>query len=293
MSVQITTAFTKQYEANCKLVAQQVDTRAKDKVMIKDMTGAAKSFVEYVGVVDPVQRTTRHGDTEYTETPHSRRMITTVPWDLADLIDEPDKAQTLIDPLNAYHQAFRGGFNRKTDKIILEALRGTAYYGEEGASSIALPTAQKVVASSKGMVLEKLIKASEILNLADVPSEEEGGPNYQRWMAISPKQVSDMLLEIEVGSADYNLVKPLTEGKVTRFMGFNFVVTNQLVLASTTRYCIAWVKAGIYLGVNYDIVSTVDRMPNKKNSTQIFMSMHLGAARVEEKLVVEIACIEA
>jgi hypothetical protein len=293
MSLQITTAFTKQYEANCELIAQQVDSRARDKVMIKDMTGASKAFVEYVGTVDPVQRTTRHGDTEYTETPHSRRMITTVPYDLADLIDEPDKAQVLIDPQNAYLQAFRGGFNRKVDSILYAAMRGTSYYGVEGASSIALPTAQKIVASSAGLTFEKLVEAAEILNLGDIPSEEEGGANYSRWMAIGPHQVSNLLKETEVGSADYNLVKPLTEGKVTRFMGFNFVVSNLLTLSSTTRYCLAWVKAGVYLGMNYDINSTVDRMPNKKNSTQIFMSMMLGASRVQEACVVEIACIES
>jgi hypothetical protein len=293
MSVQITTAFTKQYQANCELIAQQVDTRARDKVMVKDMTGATKAFVEYVGVTDPIQRVTRHGDTVYSETPHSRRMITTVPYDLADLIDEPDKAQVLIDPQNMYLQAFRGGFNRKVDSIIFAALRGTSYYGVEGASTIALPTAQKIASSTVGLTFEKLVQASEILNLGDIPSEEEGGANYSRWMAIGPKQVSNLLKETEVGSSDYNLVKPLAEGKVTRFMGFNFVVSNLLTLSSTTRYCLAWVKAGAYLGINYDINSTVDRMPNKKNSTQIFMSMMLGSARVQEACVVEVACIEA
>jgi hypothetical protein len=293
MSVQITTAFTKQYEANCEQVAQQVETRARDKVMIKDMTGASRDYIDYVGTVSPVQRTTRHGDTTYTEIAHTRRQITTVPYALAELIDTPDKARVLIDPQNAYLQAFRAGFNRQIDSIIFAALRGTAYYGVDGASSVTLPSAQKVSSGSVGLTFEKLVSASEILNLADVPTEDEGGPNYTRWMAISPKQVSDLLKETEVGSNDYNLVKPLVEGKVTKFMGFNFVVSNLLTAASTTRYCLAWVKAGCALGMNYDVTSTVDRMPNKNNSIQVFMEMMLGASRLQESLVVEVACIES
>jgi hypothetical protein len=293
MSIQITTAFTKQYQSNCELLVQQIDTRARDKVMIEDMTGSAEKFVEYVGSVSPVQRTTRHGDTEYTETPHYRRRITTVPYDLADLIDQPDKVRVLIDPQNAYLQAFRAGFNRKIDNIIFTAMRGTAYYGADGTSTIALPTAQKVATGGVGMSVAKLISASEILNLADVPSEEEGGANYTRWLALGPKQISDLLKEVEVGSSDYNLIKPLTEGKISRFMGFNFIPTNQLYATGGTRYCLSWVKAGVALGMNYDISSTVDRMPNKKNSIQIFMSMMLGGARLQEELVVEIACTES
>jgi hypothetical protein len=134
--------------------------------------------------------------------------------------------------------------------------------------------------------------AQEILDLADVPDEDEGGENYSRWMAISPRQVKNMLQEVEVGSADYNLLKPLVDGKIVRFMGFNFIKSNRLYTDGTYRYCLAWIKAGVYLGINYDITSTVDRMPGKQNSTQIFMEMMLGASRVEEEMVVEVACKE-
>lgn len=289
----ITTAQTKQYEDNCKLVLQQLESRARDKVMIKDMQGAEKSFVEYCGTSEPREDLERNGDTQYSNTDFQRRMITSTPYYDAKLINRPDAATIIIDPQAPQLMSMRGGFNRKIDSLLFAAMRGTSYYGKEGASTLALPTAQKVASASAGLTFEKLIAASETLNLGDVPTEEEAGSDFSRWMAIGPKQVSDLLKETEVGSADYNLVKPLSEGKVTRFMGFNFVMTNLLTLASSTRYCLAWVKAGVYLGINYDIEATVDRMPNKKNAIQLFLRMMLGASRVQENCVVEVACIES
>ena len=55
----------------------------------------------------------------------------------------------------------------------------------------------------------------------------------------------------------------------------------------------AWVKAGAGFGLSYDITATVDRMPNKMNSTQVYLEMMFGATRLEEELVVQIDCIEA
>ena len=187
MSTQITTAFAKQYQANANLVAQQIESRARDKVMVENVVGAEKVFIDYVGKTTVTQRTTRHGDTQYSDTPHSRRMVVTAPYDVADLIDRPDQVRTLIDPQSKYLQAMRAGMNRKVDNVLFTAMRGTAYAGVDGATPIVLPAGQKIAHGSVGMTLPKLIQASEILNLADVPDEQEGGANYQRFVAIGPK----------------------------------------------------------------------------------------------------------
>ena len=286
MSTQITTAFVNQYNANCKLILQQLEARFRDKVTIEALNGE-KGFFDYVGKVTPTQRTSRHGDTVYSDTPHSRRMITAVPYDVADLIDKPDDVRTLIDPTNKYLEAFRAGFARLIDAQIIAAARGTAYTGANGTTAVSLPSTQKVAAEAKGMTVEKLTSALEIFNRNDVPGDAE------KWCAVGYKQISDLLKETKIGSADYNLVRPLVEGKVTRFMGFNFVHTEQLPVASNVRYCIAWIKPAITLAINYDIMARVTEMPTKNYSVQVFMSMMFGASRMEEEGVVEIACSEA
>lgn len=292
MSFEISTAFAQQYVGNCELVVQQVASRAREKVMIRDMTGYEKAYVEYVGKAQTQQITVDEGDTIWGSMPHKRRVITTQPYGGAEVISDENKARTLVDFTNPYIQSLRAGLNRDLDNLIFTAMRGTAYSGKTGTTSVALPSAQKVAVGGTGLSVEKLISAMEILNSADVPDESEGGANYQKWCAIGPKQVSNLLRETEIGSADFNLVKPLVDGKVVRFMGFNFVMSNQLYATGGTRYCLAWVKAGMYLGINYDISATVDRLPTKWNAIGIIMKMMAGAARVQEELVVEIACAE-
>jgi hypothetical protein len=295
MSTQITTAFAKQYDSNCQLIVQQMESRVREKAMVKDITNAKERFMDYVGKVNVSERTTRHGDTTYSDTPHTRRMITAKTYHVADLIDRPDQVRTLIDPQNPYLQAMRAGMNRKIDNVFYSQLLGTAYAGEAGGTSRTMATlgTQQIATGSVGMSTNKLIEAMEILNLADVPDESEGGSNFTKWCAIGPHQVSDLLKELEVGSSDYNIVRPLVEGKITRFMGFNFILSNQLPLSSTTRSCVAWVKAGAGFGLSYDITATVDRMPNKMNSTQVYLEMMFGVTRLEEELVVQIDCTES
>ena len=232
MSNQITTAFAKQYEANAQLIVQQMESRVRDKAMVKDITNAKERFMDYVGKATVTERTTRHGDTTYSDTPHTRRMITAKTYHVADLIDRPDAVRTLIDPQNAYLSTMRAAMNRKIDNVFFSQLLGTAYTGESGTTSRTMATlgTQQIATGSVGMSTAKLIEAMEILNLADVPDESEGGTNFTRWCAIGPHQVSDLLKEVEVGINDYNLIRPLVEGKITKWMGFNFVVSNQLPL---------------------------------------------------------------
>lgn len=287
MSNQITTAFVQQYRAAIDLIVQQIESRFRDKVQIEPIRGE-KAFVDFIGKLEPVQRTTRHGDTKYSETPHSRRMIVAAPYDLADLIDEPDQVRMLVDPTNKYLQAFRAGFERVIDRLIIQAALGTAYAGVSGQTAITFPASQQIAANNAGLTVDKLIKAAALFMQNEVPED------WDRWCAVTARQIQDLLNETKVGSADYNELRPLYEGKIVKFMGFNFVHSELLPKdASNNRRVICWVKPGIALGINYDVTSHVDVLPTKNYSTQVFMSMMLGATRLQEECVVEIKCVES
>jgi len=47
------------------------------------------------------------------------------------------------------------------------------------------------------------------------------------------------------------------------------------------------------LALSYDITATVDRLPTKQNSVQIYLEMMFGATRLQEECVVEVACLES
>ncbi len=289
MSTQITTAMVKQYGGNVTFLSQQKGSRLRKCVDVETGLRGKEAFFDQIGVADdPGTITSRHQDTQYTDTPHARRRVTFIPKYYADLIDDPDKVRTLIDPQNPYAQAAVWTLGRAMDDVIIAAANGTAYTGVDGGTSVALPTAQKVAVASAGLTIAKLRSAKEILDAAETDPEEE------RFIWYSAKQQTDLLATTEVTSSDYNTVKALVQGEINTFMGFTFVRTERLGLVTTsTRAVIAMIKSGVKLGILEDIMHEITRMPTKHYSTQVYSRMDIGATRMEEEKVVEIACLES
>ena len=62
------------------------------------------------------------------------------------------------------------------------------------------------------------------------------------------QQVSNLLNDQKVTSADYNTVKALVNGEVNQYLGFEFIRYEALPLATKTRSCIAYAKSGLHIG---------------------------------------------
>ena len=289
MSVQVTTSMVRQYHSTMKLVMQQMESVLRDIVTVEPLVGES-GFFDYIGKIVVQQKNTRHSKVTYSDTPHTRRKIFGGEFYAADLIDKGDQVQLLADPASKYNQTFKAAFNTKIDSLIAVAASGTAYSGKDGTTSIALPSGQKIASASVNMTTAKLMAALELFNTNDIPAD-----GYEKWCALGPKQVTALLSEVEYGSSDYNLIRPLSEGKLVKWMGFNFRMSNQLTTdgnSPATRYCPAWIAPGITLAINYDIVAEMSTMPEYHYATQVYMSMFMGASRMEEVDVVEIACYE-
>lgn len=76
-------------------------------------------------------------------------------------------------------------------------------------------------------------------------------------------------------------------------MGFKFITSTRLSVASNIRKCFAWAEDGIKLAVGKDVVAKIDERSDKSYSTQVFYSATFGATRMEEAKVVEISCDES
>jgi len=287
MSSQITTAFVQQYSNNVAMLSQQKGSLLRRSVDVESVIGK-NSFFDQVGVATAVKRTTRHGDTPQIDTPHSRRRVSLVDYEYADLIDNQDKIRTLIDPTSSYAMAAAYALGRAQDDEIISAISGTAYTGETGSTAVALPSAQKITeASTGGLTIDKLRNAKEIMDSADVD------PSISRFLVCGPKQISDLLGTTQVTSSDFNTVKALANGEVNTFLGFNFIVSNRLSIASSKRLCLAYAMDGVKMGIGQDLMTRIDERADKGYSTQIYVCQSIGATRMEEEKVVTIEAYEA
>jgi hypothetical protein len=221
------------------------------------------------------------------DTPHSRRKVTMDDYDWADLIDNEDKVRLLISPSSDYAMAGAFAMGRAMDDAIIAAATGNAYAGVSGGTATPLGSGQKIVHGSANLTLAKLIEAKEILDAAEVDPEEP------RFLVCQASQISNLLNSTTVTSSDFNTVKALVQGNIDTFLGFKFIRSQRLGTDATpSRQVLAFTKSAIGLALGSDISTKISERSDKNYATQVFLSMTIGATRIEEEKMVEIACNE-
>lgn len=293
MSVQITTAFVEQYKSNVYHLTQQKGSKLRRACRVESLTGK-KGYYDQLGATTAQQRTSRHADTPRVDTPHARRSVSTISYDWADLVDNEDQIRMLIDPTSMYAEAAAMAMGRAMDDAIIAAATGTAYTGVDGTTSTAFDTNMVVdvqvawpgvSASDYGLNVAKILDAARLLGANDVDPDEE------KYLVVNARQITSLLKDPKISSHDYNVIKPLVEGQVSRFGGFTIIPCNRITVDSNgDDKCLFWAKGGMLLGVGKDISTRMSERPDKNYAMQVFASMDIGSTRMEEVRVGYIEC---
>lgn len=287
MSFQITEAFVEQFRSGLTHRAQQMESRLRSRVTVDSGIVGTSASRDYVGTRRPAKRVNRHGDTVLRDTPHDRRWVDINVYDDADLIDDPDKVRTLTDPTNAYSVAMARGFGREIDVISVLGMLGITRTGVDGAGSSTSPTTVITEGSAHGSGGE--VEFEDLVDMKRIFDSREQ-PEMRHW-AVTAQQVEDLMLEDKVQSSDYNAVRVLASGMMNSYMGFDWIRVESPILplnaAGTRRRTVVWVTEAVWLAFGADVTASIDRRPDKNNSTQVFYSADLGAARLDDNGVVE------
>lgn len=297
MSNQIPTWMVEQFKQNVIVLSQQKGSRLRNACRVDGDVVGERVHYDRIGSVDAQRSTTRHGDSPLMNTPHSRRSAVMYDYEWGDMVDSFDKLKTINDPTNMYAVSAIWALGRGLDDEIINAMFGTAAAGKDGATSIALPSTQKIAVDDHtydsgtgnvGLTLSKLIKAKEILLASDVDEDMT-----EFYVACTRKQLSNLLTTTEVKSSDYNSVKALVQGDVDTFMGFRFIRTERMTTDSNgDRQVAAFTSNAIGVGLPQDYNVQIGPRPDKKFNPYVYASASFGAVRVEDEQVVEIACAE-
>jgi hypothetical protein len=230
----------------------------------------------------------------------------------ADLVDDVDKIKTLNDPTNDYVQAAMWAHGRKIDDILIAAASGSAYGGVSGATAVVLPTTQKLMSCNAAGTAGAPLNVQALRRSLKMFEQNDVDDSEQKFFVFNALQKEFLLSATEVTSSDFNSIKALVMGQVDTFLSFKFIRQEALVdqassllfAPSTGLYdnatidtngydrCLAYVKSGLLLAVGKDISSSIDKLPTKNMSTQVYTSMSLGATRMEEEKVLEVHCKE-
>jgi hypothetical protein len=297
MADNIASVYAVQYGTNISLLLQQKGSKLRGAVQTGSYMGKASEVVTQYGATSARAVSTRYQPIVPVNTPNNRRWVFPEDYDWADLIDNFDKLRLLADPQSAYSQNGLYAMGRAIDDVIISGIFGANKTGEAGGTTTNFDTANQQVAvtyaaaGNVGLTVDKLREARRILMENEVDLDAE--PAY---CAISAEQHDDLLGQLQVTNADFNTDAPvLQDGKVTRFLGINFIHTERLPVSSGTthRRCPVWVPSGVHLGTWNDIMSNVtQRRDLSSHPYQIYLMGTFGATRTEEKKVVDILCAE-
>jgi hypothetical protein len=289
----ITVASVQQYKANVELLLQQEQTRLRGAVMTGSHVGKAAAFIEQFGEATAVEQVTRHEDTPLLDLSQDKRWV--FPRDIkwASLIDQQDKLRMLIDPTSPYVRAGAAAMNRKIDDLILEAIFGTNFTGENGTTSETFGTlgtgtydvGVDVGGTASGLNVAKLQAALRRLMTAN-----KGELMEAPYAAISSYEHDLLLKEPQVTSRDFSSGLVMEDGKIKRFLGFNFIVTERLTITSGNRLIPAWLKSGMYLGIWNDLETKVSERADKSHATQVYLCYTMGATRTQLGKQIRISC---
>ena len=297
MADNIASVYAVQYGTNISLLLQQKGSKLRGAVQTGSYMGKASEVVTQYGATSARAVSTRYQPIVPVNTPNNRRWVFPEDYDWADLIDNFDKLRLLADPQSAYSQNGLYAMGRAIDDVIISGIFGANKTGEAGGTTTNFDTANQQVAvtyaaaGNVGLTVDKLREARRILMENEVDLDAE--PAY---CAISAEQHDDLLGQLQVTNADFNTDAPvLQDGKVTRFLGINFIHTERLPVSSGTthRRCPVWVPSGVHLGTWNDIMSNVtQRRDLSSHPYQVYLMGTFGATRTEEKKVVDILCAE-
>jgi hypothetical protein len=299
MSFTVPVHFVNAYSTNVAFLLQQKGGKLSSYVRQASYTGQAAKAVEQFGAVKPVKNLSRHADTPLISTPDDARWVYPNDYEWADMIDTQDRLRMLIDPTGSYTQNAVNSMRRAQDDEILQAFFTNAATGQTGQTSTAFPSGQiigvNVGGTSSNLNVAKLRAAKRLFMSAGTDLETE-----QLFCAITSADHDGLLNEIQVTNLDYNTRPTLMEGRVTAFMGINFVHvefidtgsyqtdTVAALTSGATRLLPVWAISGMHLGMWQDVQTEVTVRPDKRYATQVYAKTTIGATRLEEKRIAQI-----
>jgi hypothetical protein len=300
MSVNLPSHYVQQFSTNTNLLLQQKGSKLKGAVMTGSHVGKQASPVDQFGSVEAQRVTARFAPMGRVDAAVDRRWVFPVDYDLPQMIDTFDKLRLITDPESVYVTNAVYGMGRAMDAEIIGGFFNDAKTGEQGATTTTFLAGNVVAVNTggtdSGLNVPKLRAGKKLLMGHQVDIDND--PIY---CAITSKEHDELLNEIQIISSDFNGAdRPvLKDGKVTRFLGIEFIHCELLAtLAAGTddqggssTAIPMWAKSGMYLGTWQDIQSSVSKRNDLQGEPwQAYVIGTFGATRLEEKKIVKIWC---
>ena len=289
MANEITNWQIQTYKEGVLLALQQRRSKLRAAVRDDGKVEGKRVLFDILNATAMTKRTQRNQPTVLTEQSHARRAGVFDFYDLHMPVDPIDIPRIGSDPTSSYQQNGVMACERQIDEIIIGAMTGTAYEGEDGTTAVLFNAGGTALIAhgGTGLTKDKIIEAKKTFMTNHVDDSET------LYWAYGPEQFEDLMNIDEVVNNDYNQ-KALQDGKVVYFCGFNWIPTTLLGVGAIagTRRNVAWAKTGVGFLLGKGMEIDIGKRRDLSNITQISINMAAGALRVEDGKLLAIDCVE-
>ena len=213
---------------------------------------------------------------------HSKATVTLLDYDASDYSAVEDLDKLAFDEKMELVKIVSMAIGRRIDQAVIDAMAASAFANQVGIN---------IGGTNTSLNVEKITLAHQYLTANGVPMEG-------RTMLINAQALRNALLETEIASSDFNVVRALSTGEIKKYAGFDFVVIEDrdeggVPLATTNqRNCFAFHKDSVGLAMTGGVRSSVDWIAEKK-SWLITSAVTLGATTIDTNGVIDVLTYEA
>lgn len=277
--------FVTQWDTALRLAAQQRQSRLMSTVVDRGTIEGAAFTIANLGATVLQEKTVRLADTEWQDILFGVRNVPMRDFYSALPLDRFDIPKMKVNPVTGgqYMASLIAARNRKVDQIIYQAAIGNIL-SQDGATTFALPSSQKIVAGGTGLTKAKVIQAKQIMRANEVDSYGEGQALY---MLYNSTALGQILSDTTLTSADFLAGQMLQKGDMADWMGFKWIPYEALNLSGGVYSTVAYTADAVHFGRGFE-EGKVSPRPDKQDAWQVSMAASYGAGRQDEKKVVQI-----
>ena len=276
MTQQLSNVFIEQFESEVKVAYQNGSLLMGKNRHKSGIVGTSTNFPKY-GKMGSSPRGASSSLVVPNGVDISRVNCLIKDWTVRDDIDDFDQMKTNVQERQYLTSSIGMAIGRRHDQVIIEELAKT---------SLAPSFGNIIQDGGTNLTVDKLTRAAEILTNNVVPSGK-------RTLIISASGLRSLLNQEKIGNIDYNVIKPLYDGKVVHYMGMDIVVIEDrpleggLPITGDIRSCFVY---------DYQAIGTADNGSPKIDtqyylrdlSTTVLGKLTIGAKTIDQDGIVEI-----
>lgn len=279
MSVNLTNVQATQFAEEVKHQFQEKGT-LRDTVRLRDAKGAKTVQFNLMGRGQAAERSTIHTEIPVMGISHTPITVDVTNYTAAELTDIFLGNQVPFDEKMELVDTIAGALSRRLDQVVIDAM---------DAFTATKTVANDVSGAASNMTVAAIREAAKLL-------DEDGVPDDERTLVISPSGLHSLLESTEASSIDFNNVKALVRGDLETFYGFRIKkIGNRaeggLPLATSDRTSFAYHKSAVGLAVNMEPNIRID-WDEQYGAHRVTGFLSAGAGVIDGAGLVDIATVE-